>query len=71
MYKHGNLSKNDIKLFPFLLYRILEKKSELSAEDDDLLGQGSEQSVDNWLKRKCLLGSPAPSCDSSKQFFFY
>lgn len=47
MYKHGNLSKNDIKLFPFLLYRILEKKSELSAEDDELLGQGSEQSVDN------------------------
>lgn len=47
MYKHGNLSKNDIKLFPFLLYRILEKKSELSADDDELLGQGSEPSVDN------------------------
>lgn len=57
MYKHGNLSKNDIKLFPFLLYRILEKKSELSAEDDDLVGQGSEQSVNNWLKHKCLSGS--------------
>ncbi|KAH8418381.1 hypothetical protein KR222_006286, partial [Zaprionus bogoriensis] len=27
MYERGNLTKNDIKLFPFLLYRILEKKT--------------------------------------------
>lgn len=49
MYKHGNLSKNDIKLFPFLLYRILEKKNALEdAQTDDELGQESEQSNETW-----------------------
>ncbi|KAH8298555.1 hypothetical protein KR044_011025 [Drosophila immigrans] len=27
MYEHGHLTKNDIKLFPFMLYRILRRKT--------------------------------------------
>lgn len=47
MYKHGNLSKNDIKLFPFLLYRILEKKNILEDQTDDELRE-EDESNEGW-----------------------
>ncbi|XP_034477807.1 tubulin polyglutamylase ttll6 [Drosophila innubila] len=34
MYERGHLTKNDIKLFPFLLYRILRRKTAARITDD-------------------------------------